>query len=570
MLARETEARQRYPIIEGACMGSQKNRRVVAAGEQAAGGASGAPLAERHAFQARVLDHVGDAVIAIDARQHVTYLNPAAEQLYGVRAAEVVGAPLGCIHTHLWLDPGDEARAYAELTSRGEWHGENIHVTRDGRRLHVESTVSALSAEDGGLLAVIRDISARRRAERDAHFLTGLGERLLDLVSPDEIARLVTQRLGERLGVDRCALEEVDTAAGVMVVHPDYAAGLPTMSGRYPLMDAGELRRELDAGRAVALADMLADARTRDVYEAVGGAIGARAVAMVPRAKDGRWVGTLVAAAREPRAWGAEDVALMRSVADLAWLALERSWLYQTAQTALRERDTLFAVAAHDLRTPITVLLGQGQLLLRRAGREGLTERNLRTVQIIVDQTVRLNQMITALLDLARMQEGRLTVTPMPLELGGLLERIVAELQPTLDRHVVALDHGGEPVVVPGDVVRLEQVFQNLIGNAIKYSPAGGAVLVRVDGRDGQALVEVSDRGIGIPSGALPRLFERFYRAENAERSGAGGLGVGLYVVKEILALHGGSIAVASVEGEGTTVTVRLPLLEATAAYGAG
>jgi signal transduction histidine kinase len=116
--------------------------------------------------------------------------------------------------------------------------------------------------------------------------------------------------------------------------------------------------------------------------------------------------------------------------------------------------------------------------------------------------------------------------------------------------------------MISGDELRLEQVLQNLIGNAIKYSPNGGQVVVRAEQGDPYACISVEDQGIGIPASALPRLFSRFYRASNVNPQHISGLGVGLYVVKEIVALHGGDVMVDSHEGAGSTFTVRLPLLD--------
>jgi signal transduction histidine kinase len=114
---------------------------------------------------------------------------------------------------------------------------------------------------------------------------------------------------------------------------------------------------------------------------------------------------------------------------------------------------------------------------------------------------------------------------------------------------------------VAADELRLEQVLQNLLQNALKYSPESQPIAVRVERRSESAVVAVTDRGIGIPAAALPRLFGRFYRAPNAEAQQIGGMGVGLYVVKEIVTLHGGEVAVESAEGQGSTFTISLPLL---------
>jgi signal transduction histidine kinase len=114
--------------------------------------------------------------------------------------------------------------------------------------------------------------------------------------------------------------------------------------------------------------------------------------------------------------------------------------------------------------------------------------------------------------------------------------------------------------MIDGDAMRLEQVLHNLLQNAIKYSPAGWLVNIVVEQREQTACIAVTDQGIGIPQHALPRLFERFYRAAQGDTGGIGGLGIGLYVVKEIVMLHGGTITVTSTEGVGSTFTICLPL----------
>jgi signal transduction histidine kinase len=139
---------------------------------------------------------------------------------------------------------------------------------------------------------------------------------------------------------------------------------------------------------------------------------------------------------------------------------------------------------------------------------------------------------------------------------------VVEEWRMDATHHFLLLEAAAEPVMVQGDELRLEQVLHCLLGNAIKYSPEGGEVRVTVSRSAEKAFVRVSDQGIGIPAATQSGLFHRFYRAENADAQGLGGLGIGLYVASEILELHGGRIAVESVEGEGSTFTIELPLAE--------
>jgi signal transduction histidine kinase len=231
------------------------------------------------------------------------------------------------------------------------------------------------------------------------------------------------------------------------------------------------------------------------------------------------------------------------------------------AEAAVRVRDEFFSVASHELKTPITALLGNSQLLLRRAARSGtLAERERRSLEVIAEQARRLNRLAAALLDHSRIQAGKLIIERAPLDLCELLRRSADEIRPSLSNHTLELALPPAPVLVLGDDVRLTQVVQNLIGNAVKYSPAGGPIDVRLTTDGDWAELQVVDRGLGIPAAALPHLFQQFYRAPNVDTQAISGMGIGLFVIHEIVTQHGGTVAAASVEGHGSTFTVRLPL----------
>jgi signal transduction histidine kinase len=246
----------------------------------------------------------------------------------------------------------------------------------------------------------------------------------------------------------------------------------------------------------------------------------------------------------------------------------ERAELFAQAETARAEaenavqiRDRFFSVAAHELKTPLTSLLGNIQLIQRRAAREGLLqERDQRAFGVVAAQTRRLQQMVEALLDVTRLESGHLSLHRELLDLGALVQRIVAEVQPTLSMHTITTTTRGTGLIVDGDPLRLEQVLQNIIQNAVKYSPAGGAIAIETFTQDQSVCVSVADQGMGIPQESVQRLFSRFYRAANVDDRQISGMGIGLYVVKEIVTLHGGSVAVESIEGAGSTFTICLPL----------
>lgn len=231
------------------------------------------------------------------------------------------------------------------------------------------------------------------------------------------------------------------------------------------------------------------------------------------------------------------------------------------AEEALDLRNQFLSLAAHELKTPLTSILGHIELFQRRTGKEhSLNERDQRALQTIADQAQRLNKMIISLLDISRIERGQLSIEQVPIDLCALVQRVVDEVQSTLVERKVELLCPIQPLIVQGDELRLRQVLQNLIQNALKYSPPHVPIVVAIRQDQAQVLVDVRDTGIGIPQTAIPQLFDRFYRAGNVDQENVSGLGIGLYVVKEIVELHGGIVTVASIEGQGSTFTVCLPL----------
>lgn len=296
---------------------------------------------------------------------------------------------------------------------------------------------------------------------------------------------------------------------------------------------------------------------------------GDAAVAAAPLLTDQNVVGAIYMAFRSPRQFNAEDRALLTTLARQCAQAFERSRLYaaeqqarSAAQEAVHLRDAFLSIASHELKTPVTALLGYVELLQRRVLQNGAPERDLRSIQIIHDQAWRLTNLIGSLLDISRIETGQLRLDPVPLDLGALVRQIIGEMEPVFDRYTFSYDIPAEALIIDGDAVRLEQVLHNLFQNATRYSPAGSTITVRLWCRDMTVWLSVADQGIGIPEAALPHIFQRFYRAHTGDTHRISGLGIGLYVVKEIVALHGGAVEVESVEGIGSIFTVTLPLAQ--------
>ncbi len=240
-----------------------------------------------------------------------------------------------------------------------------------------------------------------------------------------------------------------------------------------------------------------------------------------------------------------------------------------TERALLRLQDEFLALASHELRTPLTPILGYLQMA-SPALAAGDVERAARYVALATEQVRRFNALVGDLLDVGRMRGGKLRLERDVMDLGDVVRRAceTARVEAGAQAQTVVLDAPDEAALVEGDAARLEQVVLNLLTNAIKHASGSATIAVRLrrDVRAEQAVLEVQDYGRGIAEADLPRLFSRFYQVERPDRPSRGGLGLGLYLVQELVEAHGGTVAVASTVGQSTTFTVRLPLVGTRAA----
>jgi len=225
----------------------------------------------------------------------------------------------------------------------------------------------------------------------------------------------------------------------------------------------------------------------------------------------------------------------------------------EAIERASREKDAFLTIASHELKTPLTVLKAQLQLLRRRPG-EATPER----LEHAVRQVDRLTRLVNQLLDASQLGLGQLPLQFEPMDVSEVCQRVAQELVSTSPKHTLQLEL--EPARGEFDELRLEQVVHNLVSNALKYSPAGGPIELRVRTLPGGAVeLRVADRGIGLRGEDEAQLFERFERGERRELAGISGIGVGLYVSREIIRRHEGHITLRPREGGGAVATVTLP-----------
>jgi signal transduction histidine kinase len=310
----------------------------------------------------------------------------------------------------------------------------------------------------------------------------------------------------------------------------------------------------------------------RELYEQNG----ARAVMAAPITAGDKRLGVLAVSAPRAPLFAEDDLILLQLLADQAAVVLEsRALIDEAARVRAREemtrlRDDFLSSAAHDLKTPLTTLVAQAQLLERRSQLSPDAPADLPGIRRLVVESTRLRGLVLELLDASRVEHGRLLGAKEPVDLVEVARR-------TCDRHngprhpcrlevVPASRNGAGWLAGDFDRTRIEQLLDNLLANAVKYSPEGGRIDLRLWREGDEARISVTDPGIGIPNEDLPRLFERFHRGSNIDDRRFAGMGLGLYICRGIVQEHGGRIWATSRLGAGSTFHVALPLVPTAAA----
>jgi signal transduction histidine kinase len=292
-----------------------------------------------------------------------------------------------------------------------------------------------------------------------------------------------------------------------------------------------------------------------------------QAVASIPLIVNGVTIGGLGISFTEPRTFDESERFFVLTLARQCAQALDRARLYEEAQEANRSKDEFLSVLSHELRTPLNAILGWASILLAKGGDAATVSRGIQVIERNARAQVRI---IEDILDVSRIITGKLRLERRPLDVVSVVKASVEVLRPMADAKQVdvSCDLSAALPLILGDADRLQQVAWNLLSNAIKFTPKGGRIELKVEGSGSSVMLRVSDTGPGISADFLPFVFERFRQADSSSSRAHGGLGLGLAIVRHIVEMHGGSVAVESPgalarEGApGATFTVSLPLLE--------
>jgi PAS domain S-box-containing protein len=444
---------------------------------------------------------------------------------------------------------------------------EALRKAHDELELRVQERTAELVSANQALQA---EVAERKRAEAE------IQRRNQDLAALNMIATTI----GQSLGLDQILNATLDRVMRVMEMDEGWVQLLEDDGNTLalaaqrrmakPVVDKvrriklgeGIASKTPESGQLFAMDNVLDIVRQRmEAYQP-----GAKfTLTGVPISSKDNVLGVLGGISYDARALSPNQVQLLTTIGHQIGIAVENARLaHQAAEVKIlreidRLRSELIANVSHELRTPLGLIkISCSSLLMEDVEFTRETQRNF--LQSIDEETSKLEKIVEHLLDLGRMESGRLSLDKQPADLGQLAVNIIKTMETLSTQHRLVGDFPSQPLVATVDAKRIEQVLRNLLDNAIKYSPDGGTVTIQGYQDKSQILFSVSDDGIGIPTGEWEKIFERFYRVENEVTRRMRGAGLGLSVCRGIVEAHGGHIWVESQPGAGSIFCFTLPM----------
>jgi PAS domain S-box-containing protein len=521
-------------------------------------------------LQSRLLDLSDEAIFAWELDGGIVIWNKGSEQLYGHASADAVGR---VSHELLQTVHPDGLEARAALQAGRQWEGEVRHRTREGREIVVESRQQPL--EIGGRRLVLetnRDVTQANRNRERATFLAEIGKVLAGSLDYEATLTAIAD-LAVPAIADWCAVD-IAAASGkierLAVAHSDPAKIdlVRIIRERYedpksPYSPAHVLR----TGEPVIVplvSDEMIVAAARGDKERINlvRSLGFASYICVPLVARGSTLGALTfATAESQRQYSREDLQFAQEVGYRAALAVDNARAYMEARVASQLKDEFLATVSHELRTPLHAILGYARLLTSGTMTEAKQTQALATVE---RSATALAQIVEDILDVSRIISGKVRLNIQPVDLPTVVKYAIETVMPAAEAKGIRVQTTLDPRAAPisGDPDRLQQVVWNLVSNAVKFTPKGGQVQVRLARINSSVEIVVSDSGVGIKPDFLPHLFERFRQGDGGITRENSGLGLGLAIVRHLVELHGGTVRAASAgPGQGATFRVMLPIM---------
>ncbi len=495
---------------------------------------------------AAIVDSSADAIVGKNLDGVIQSWNAAAEGLFGYTRDEAVGRHISLVVPRDRLQ--EEETILARL-ARGERieHFETTRVAKDGRLIDIGLTISPIHDAHGqivGASKVARDVGERKRIHAVLE-----NARRIEEAGLVEFQTLI-QHAPAAIWVARdpeCRVITGNPAAAAMMRVPSGS----NMSKSAPPSEQPSHVEILRDGKPLAPEEL-------PMQQAAHRGIAMRDQELEFRFEDGtsNWgYGTAVPLFDERGG--------VRGVVATFIDITERKRAEQALRDADRRKDEFLATLAHELRNPLAPIRNSIEIMKQAEKDPQVMQRSRATLD---RQVAQMERLIDDILDISRITTNRLELRKQEVELASVLHHAAEMSRPLFERlgHLLTVTLPESPVYLEGDPVRLSQVFGNLLNNACKYTPRGGRISVTADSRPGEVVVSVADDGVGIPPEMLPRIFDVFVQVEGALEHSQGGLGIGLTLVRQLVALHHGSVEARSEgPGRGSTFVVRLPALPA-------
>lgn len=512
----------------------------------------------------RIVDNSPAFISYVDEDLHYRFVNQYYTEWFKTDPEKILGQ-----HVQEILGP--------EVFSR---HTPFLQRALNGEEVHLESKINTPSGNlylsvnyvpynyqgsPRGFFVMAHDITQRKLIELDQRMLAELASRITDHTRPEELVKDVTTTLALHLGVERCWYCEVDDIKGISTVVEEYKKpSMTPLKGSYQLSEYGRsLIENWRSTPITAINDVDNNDLTKDVVERYHD-LNLRCFVGLPLFRDGKVAGNMGMGEGSPRVWLAHEIDLFRSASKLLWAQLENLRLLKELKEAVNARDEFLSICSHELRTPLTSMMLQFQLakkLIERGDHSVYSEEVVnRRVDVMNRQLDRMSRMIDDMLDVSRIAAGKLICEFEPLDLSDTVLETIERFQQQLDILGITLKlNFKQDIHVMADRNRLHQLVANLLSNAIKYGnekPISMTIEKQID----SVRLIVSDQGDGIAPENLDRIFHRFERA--VESTTISGLGLGLYISRQIVLHHDGKIWAESQLGKGTSFIVELPILD--------
>jgi PAS domain S-box-containing protein len=526
-----------------------------------------------------ILETSLDSIITCDHSGFILEFNPAAEQTFGFRKAEVLGRDMADLIVPLRQRPQyRQGMAHFLATGEGPILNRRIEMMAmraDGREFPVELAVTRIPGEGLPLFtANVRDITERRRAEQTTRFLADASAALSALTDYEstlqKVAALAVPFFADWCAVDmqepdgsicRLAVTHIDPAK-VALAHELFHSYPPQPS------DSRGVMHVLRTGESEWMPEipdsLLVESAQNEEQLRVYQRWGLRSYICVPLRSRTRTLGALTfVTAESGRVYDITDLTAAEDLAQRAVIAIENAMLLATLKETDRRKDEFLAMLAHELRNPLAPVRNAVEIIRASVP----LDSDLQFASDVIDRQIQqMTRLVDDLLDVSRISSGKITLRKERINLASVVNSAIEASRPLIEesRHRITVSIPPQPIFLDADLTRLTQVLLNLLNNAAKYMDSGGQIWLTVEREQQLVLIRVKDTGIGITPEMLPRIFDLFTQVDLSLDRSQGGLGIGLTLVDRLVSMHGGTITAHSEgSGKGSEFVVRLPIAAA-------